>query len=63
MNTFSNIISPLDQFNITGLLNINLLNILNISLTNIGFYLTTSLVVIVIISVLSTNYNKLVSNQ
>lgn len=57
--------SPLDQFEIRDLLSIDapILNNLHISLTNIGLYLTISLIFILSISILSTNNNKLVSNN
>jgi len=59
------ITSPLDQFEIRDLLSIDapILNNLHISLTNIGLYLTIGLVFILAISILSTNNNKLVSNN
>ncbi|GAA5135748.1 hypothetical protein GCM10023339_73910 [Alloalcanivorax gelatiniphagus] len=36
---------------------------LHISITNIGFYLTIGGLFILIMNILSTNYNKLVSNN
>nr|YP_010899379.1 ATP synthase F0 subunit a [Grosmannia fruticeta]WHN64116.1 ATP synthase F0 subunit a [Grosmannia fruticeta] len=71
MNTLSintvnfEILSPLSQFEIRDLLSIDapILGNLHISLTNIGFYLTISLVLILALNLLSTNYNKLVSNN
>jgi F-type H+-transporting ATPase subunit a len=59
------ITSPLDQFEIRDLLNIDapILNNLHISLTNIGLYLSISLILILAISILSTNNNRLVSNN
>ena len=73
MNTLSNnlntlnleILSPLSQFEIRDLLSIDapLIGNLHISLTNIGFYLTISLLIIIALSLLSTNYNKLISNN
>lgn len=62
-NMFEEITSPLDQFQIVDLIQFNLLNYINISLTNIGFYLTLGSIFIIIVSLLSTNYNKLVSNN
>nr|YP_009391105.1 ATP synthase F0 subunit 6 [Esteya vermicola]ARV88378.1 ATP synthase F0 subunit 6 [Esteya vermicola] len=70
MNTLSintinfEILSPLSQFEIRDLLSIDapILGNFHISLTNIGFYLTIALFVVLTLSVLSTNYNKLVSN-
>ena len=62
---FSNINSPLDQFEIRDLLSVkgDILNNLYLSLTNIGLYLSISLILLLTISVLSTNNNKLVSNN
>lgn len=59
------IFSPLDQFVIRDLLSIDapILGNLHISLTNIGFYLTIGAFFIVALNILSTNYNKLVSNN
>ena len=56
--------SPLDQFEIRDLLSIDapILNNLHISLTNIGLYLTIGLGFTLLISILSINNNKLVSN-
>lgn len=64
MNNFF-VLSPLDQFEIRDLISIDL-NILNnnhISITNIGLYLTISIIIILGISKLATNYNKLISNS
>jgi len=56
--------SPLDQFEIRDLLNIEVLGgNLHLSLTNIGFYLTIGSLIILIMAVAATNYNKLVSNN
>jgi F-type H+-transporting ATPase subunit a len=65
LNLNTQITSPLDQFEIRDLLSIDapILNNLHISLTNIGLYLTISLVFILAISILSTNNNRLVSNN
>jgi len=58
MNFFSNIISPLDQFEIRNLISLDapVLGNLSISLTNIGLYL------VFIISLVSNNNNRVVSN-
>ena len=63
-NDFS-ILSPLSQFEIRDLLSIDdpIFGNLHISITNIGFYLTIGAIFLVIISLLGTNYNKLVSNN
>lgn len=74
MNTLSNqyfntvnleILSPLSQFEIRDLLSIDapLLGNLHISLTNIGFYLIIGIFLILTLNLLSTNYNKLISNN
>lgn len=59
------IISPLDQFEIRDLLSIHapLLGNLSVSFTNIALYLTTGGYIIFVISLLSTNDNKLVPNR
>jgi F-type H+-transporting ATPase subunit a len=62
MSLFIEILSPLDQFEIRNILNIEILNS-NISLTNIGFYLIIGALITLSLSILSTNYNKLVSNN
>lgn len=64
-NLHKEISSPLTQFEIRDLLSIDLpiLSDLHISMTNIGLYLTIGLVFTLIISVLSINNNKLVSNN
>ncbi len=55
--------SPLNQFEITDLFNINLLNFININLTNIGLYLTIGCLYLLMTNLLSSNENKLVSNN
>jgi F0F1-type ATP synthase membrane subunit a len=63
-NKFELIIaSPLSQFEINDLLNINILNYINLNITNIGLYLTIGFIFILIISTLATNENKLISNN
>lgn len=64
MNFFSNIISPLDQFEIRNLISLDapILGNLSISLTNIGLYLTIAGYLVFILSVVSDNDNKVVSN-
>jgi F-type H+-transporting ATPase subunit a len=59
------IFSPLTQFEIRDLLSLDLplLGDLHISITNIGFYLIIGAFFILVINLLSTNYNKLVSNK
>jgi len=56
--------SPLDQFEIRDILNLEVLGgNLHLSLTNIGLYLTIGALIILVLSIVSTNYNKLVSNN
>jgi len=62
---FTEISSPLDQFEIRNLLSIDapVLGNLHVSLTNIGLYLTIGAFIILSLNVLATNYNKVVSNR
>jgi len=62
---FTIISSPLDQFEIRDLVSLNaaILSNLNISLTNIGLYLILGVLITLIIHVIATNYNKLISNN
>ena len=65
--TFTNLFftaSPLDQFEIRNLLSLNapILGDFNLSLTNIGLYLTISGFLFFGLNILTTNYNKVVSN-
>jgi len=64
MNFFKNIISPLDQFEIRNLLSLDapILGNLSLSITNIGLYLTVAGYLLFMISILSTNNNKVVPN-
>jgi F-type H+-transporting ATPase subunit a len=61
---FTDIPSPLDQFEIRNLLSIDapILGNLHLSLTNIGLYLTTGAFIVLTLNILATNYNKVVSN-
>jgi F-type H+-transporting ATPase subunit a len=63
VNLYNDILSPLEQFEIRDLLSLDALGNLHISITNIGFYLTVGAFFIFMINILSTNYNKLVSNN
>lgn len=56
--------SPLDQFEIRDLLSIDapILGNSSLSLTNIGLYLTIGGCLVTVLSLMSTNENKLVSN-
>jgi hypothetical protein len=61
---FNEIISPLDQFEIRNLLSLEILGgNLHLSLTNIGLYLTIGSLMVFVMSIAATNYNKLVSNN
>ena len=62
---YTEISSPLDQFEIRNLLSLDapILANLHISLTNIGLYLTIGVVIALILNILATNYNKVVSNR
>ena len=63
--SYTNITSPLDQFEIRNLLSLDapILGNLHISLTNIGLYLTIGAFLILTLNILATNYNKIVSNR
>jgi F-type H+-transporting ATPase subunit a len=62
---FNIVLSPLDQFEIKNLINLelNILGNIQISLTNIGLYLTLSAAIVLILNLLATNYNKIISNE
>lgn len=64
-NIWRDNLSPLSQFEIRDLINIDtpILGNLHISITNIGFYLTIGAFFLLVINLISTNYNKLVSNN
>jgi hypothetical protein len=64
MNLFLNITSPLDQFEVRNLLSLDapILGNLSLSLTNIGLYLTIGGYLVFIVSLLSTNNNKIIPN-
>lgn len=55
--------SPLSQFEITDIFNINILNYINLNLTNIGLYLTIAGTIVLTISILATNNQKLIANN
>jgi len=59
------VISPLSQFEIRDLLSLDapILGNLHISVTNIGFYLIIGASFLSVISLLSTNYNKIVNDN
>jgi len=62
---FTEISSPLDQFEIRNLLSLDAPILANIhaSLTNIGLYLIVGMFLILSLNILATNYNKIVSNK
>jgi hypothetical protein len=62
MNINTEINSPLSQFEIRDLLSLDAPNI-HLSITNIGLFLTLGAFFILVIMLLSTNYNKLVGNK
>lgn len=57
--------SPLDQFEIRDLISLDFsfLNNLHLSLTNIGLYLAMAITILAGISLLASNYQKIVSNN
>jgi F-type H+-transporting ATPase subunit a len=65
LNLTREIISPLNQFEINNLLSLDvpLLGNLHISITNIGLYLVLGAFFLLILNLLSTNNNKIVSNN
>jgi F-type H+-transporting ATPase subunit a len=64
-HSFTDISSPLDQFEIRNLLSIDapVLANMHLSLTNIGLYLIIGAFLILSLNVLATNYNKIVSDK
>ncbi len=64
-NFFEQIPSPLTQFEVRNLLSLDapILGNIHLSITNIGFYLTIGALFILILNLLSTNDNKLISNN
>ena len=62
MNSFLSIIIPLDQFEVRDLISLNapILGNLSLSLTNIGLYLTLGGYLVFILSLLSTNNEKII---
>ena len=59
------ILSPLDQFEIRDLISLNapILGNLSLSLTNIGLYLTLGGYLVFVLSLVSNNSNKVISNS
>ena len=64
MNHFINIISPLDQFEVRDLISLNapIIGNLSLSLTNIGLYLALGGYLVFILSLISNNNERIVSN-
>ena len=62
---FTEISSPLDQFEIRNLLSLDapVLANIHLSITNIGLYLTVGAFLILALNLLATNYNRVVSNR
>jgi F0F1-type ATP synthase membrane subunit a len=61
---FTEVRSPLEQFEIRDILNLEILGgNIHLSLTNIGLYLTIGALITLVLSIVATNYNKLVSNN
>ena len=62
---FTEVSSPLDQFEIRNLLSIDAPILANVhfGITNIGLYLTIGAFLILSLNLLGTNYNKIVSNR
>lgn len=65
MNSFSCIMSPLDQFEVRDLLSLNapILGNLSLSLTNIGLYLVLGGYLVFMLSLVATNNEKVISNS
>ena len=64
-NLFREILSPLDQFEIRDLLSLDapIFGYIHLSITNIGLYLSIAGLFIVVFSIVSSNYNKLISSN
>ncbi len=62
---FTEITTPLDQFEIRDLLSVNapILGNLHISVTNIGLYLTIGTILILAFHMFANNLNKVVCNN
>jgi F-type H+-transporting ATPase subunit a len=65
INFYTEICSPLDQFEIRNLLSVNapILGNIQLSITNIGLYLVTGTFLILSLNFLATNNNKIISNE
>ena len=62
-NSFGELNSPLNQFEIRDLISIDGIGNLHIAMTNIAIYLIIGSIIILMLNLLSINYNKLVSNN
>jgi F-type H+-transporting ATPase subunit a len=64
-NLYKEIFSPLEQFEVRDLLSLDtgIFGNYHIAITNIGLYLIIGTLLIFIINILGTNYNKLVGNN
>lgn len=60
---YSEILSPLNQFEIYDLLSINILNNIYISITNIGFYLILGAFFLLQINLMTLENLKIISNS
>ena len=65
MHYIFTIMSPLDQFEVRDLISLNapVLGNLSLSLTNIGLYLTLGGYLVFILSLITTNQDKIISNS
>jgi F-type H+-transporting ATPase subunit a len=65
MKAFVNLSSPLDQFEVRNLISLDapILGNLSLSLTNIGLYLTIGGYLMLMLNLLATNNNRIVSNN
>lgn len=65
MNTVFKIASPLDQFEIRNLISLDapILGNISLSITNIGLYLIIGGYLILMLNILASNNDKIVSNN
>nr|QCS25159.1 ATP synthase subunit 6 [Arthonia quintaria] len=55
--------SPLDQFEIRNILNLNILQNINFSFTNMSLYLIITSSIVILLYLINDNYSKIVSNE
>lgn len=55
--------SPLQQFEIKNLINLNILQSINLSITNMAFYLVLASLIVITLYIINNNYSKLVCNR